>query len=84
MLHALLEVLSGDGPEYDSNDIDYNAPLCMCYNINYEDQPKEAPRLMPPDQSPCSHAIYLSEKADHLRARQVDLEAGEVELERQR
>ena len=35
-LHAFLEVLSGDGPEYDSNDIDYNTPPRMCYHIDSE------------------------------------------------
>jgi hypothetical protein len=39
---------------------------------------------MPLDQSPHSHVAYLQEKADHLRARQVNLEAVEAELERQR
>ena len=48
-LRTFLEILSGDGPEYDSDDIDYNAPLCMCYHIDGEDPTEEAPELMPPD-----------------------------------
>ena len=42
---------------------------------------KEALELMPPDQSPRSRAAYLQEKANCLRAQQVDLEAAEAELE---
>jgi hypothetical protein len=42
------------------------------------------PELMPSDQSPCSYAKYLCEKAAHLQAWQVDLEAAEAELERQK
>jgi hypothetical protein len=44
-----------------------------CYHIDGEVLAEEALRLMPLDQSPRS-----------LRARQVDLEATEAELERQR
>ena len=42
-LHAFLEVLLGDKPEYDSDNIDYNAPPCMCYHIDGEDLAEEAP-----------------------------------------
>jgi hypothetical protein len=56
----------------------------MCYHINGEVLAEEAPRLTPSDQSPCSCTTYLQEKEDHLRARQVDLEAVEAELECQR
>ena len=35
-LRAFLEVLSGNGPEYDSDDIDYNAPPRMCYHNDSE------------------------------------------------
>ena len=44
-LRAFLEILSGNGPEYDSDDIDYNALPRMCYHIDGEDPTKEAPRL---------------------------------------
>jgi len=30
-LQTFLEILSGNGPEYDSDDIEYYAPPCMCY-----------------------------------------------------
>jgi hypothetical protein len=33
-LRTFLEILSGNGPEYDSDDIDYYAPPCMCYYID--------------------------------------------------
>jgi hypothetical protein len=56
----------------------------MYYHIDNEVQPKEAPGLTPSDQSPRSHAANLQEKVNRLRARQVDLEAAEAELERQR
>jgi hypothetical protein len=48
-LRAFLEILLGNNPEYDSNDIDYNDPSCMCYHIDSEIQPKEALRLTPPN-----------------------------------
>jgi hypothetical protein len=35
-LRAFLEILSGNGPEYDSDGIDYNNPPCMCYHIDGE------------------------------------------------
>jgi hypothetical protein len=53
-LRAFLETISGNGPEYDSNDIYYDAPACMCYHIDGEDLAEEAPKLTPPDQSPRS------------------------------
>ena len=65
-LCSFLEILSGNGLEYDSDDIDYDAPPHMCYNVDGEVLPKEAPGLMPQDQSPCSHAANLQEKADRL------------------
>ena len=58
-LCAFLRILLGNGLEYDSDDIDYSTPPRMCYHIDSEAQPKEAPELMPPDQSPRSHAPYL-------------------------
>ena len=42
-------ILSGNDSEYDSDDIDYNTPLHMCYQINGEVLPEEAPRLTPLD-----------------------------------
>ena len=83
-LCTFLEILSGNGLEYDSDDIDCYAPPRMCYYINGEVPTDEAPKLMPPDLSPRSHTNYLQEKADRLRARQVDLEATEAEIEHQR
>jgi len=74
----------GNGTEYEYDDINYDTPPHMCYNIDGEDPTEEAPGLTPLDQSPHSLAAYLQEKADRLRARQVDLEATEAELERQR
>jgi hypothetical protein len=49
LLHTFLEILSGNDSEYDSDDIDYNAPPHMCYHISGEVLPKVAPRLTPPD-----------------------------------
>ena len=68
-LRTFLEILLGNGLEYDSDDINCDAPPSMCYHIDGKDPIEEAPRLTPPDQSPRSHAAYLQEKADHLRAR---------------
>ena len=45
LLRTFLDILSGDGSEYDSNDIDYNTPPRMCYHINGEDAAEEAPEL---------------------------------------
>jgi hypothetical protein len=83
-LHAFLVILSRNDPEYDSDDINYNNPPCMCYHIKGEVQPEEALELTPPDQSPHSHTANLQEKADRLRTQQVDLEAVEAKLEHQR
>jgi hypothetical protein len=83
-LRTFLEILSGNNLEYDSDDIDCYTPSRMCYHTDGELLLEEVPGLMPPDQSPRSRAIYLQEKADRLRARQVDLEAAEAELECQR
>ena len=80
-MRTFLEILSGNGPEYDFDDIDcYTLPR-MCYHINSEVPTAKAPKLTPPDLSPRSRMNYLQEKADRLRAEQVDLEATEVELE---
>jgi hypothetical protein len=46
-LRAFLEVLSVNNPEYDSDAIGYNGPPRVCYHIDGEVQPEEAPRLMP-------------------------------------
>ena len=45
-LCTYLEILLGNGPEYDSDDIDYNNSPLMCYHIDDEVQPDEEPRLM--------------------------------------
>jgi hypothetical protein len=58
-LGTFLEIHSGCDSEYDSNDVDYSAPPCMCYHIDGEVLVEEVPRLMPPDQSPRSRAAYL-------------------------
>jgi len=58
-LCTFLEVLSGNGLEYDSNDIDCYTLPHMCYHINSEVLTEEAPELTPPDQSAHSHTNYL-------------------------
>ena len=68
-LRTFLEILLGNDPEYDSNNIDYCAPSRMCYHIDGEVLADEAPGLMPPDQSPRNHVAYLQEKEDRLWAR---------------
>ena len=80
-LRVFLEVLSGNGPEYDSNDIDYDTLPRMCYHVDGDDLAEEVPGLTPRYQSPHSRTAYLQEKADRLRAGQVDLEATEAGLE---
>ena len=65
-LRTFLEILSENGPEYDSDDINYYASPCMCYHIDGEDPIKEAPELTTPNQSPNSRANYLREKAARL------------------
>ena len=47
--HAFLEFLSRSDSGYDSDSIDYGAPPHMCYNIDGEVLPVEAPGLMPSD-----------------------------------
>ena len=51
---AFLEVLLGNGREYDSDDIDYDDLSCMCYHVDGDDLAEQAPGLTPPDQSPHS------------------------------
>ena len=66
LLHMFLEILSGNGPEYDSDNIIYNTPPHICYHIDGEVLLEEAPRLMPSDLSPCSRAAYLQGNADRF------------------
>jgi hypothetical protein len=44
-LCTFIEILSGNGPEYDSDDIDCYAPSRMCYHIDGEFLAEEAPGL---------------------------------------
>ena len=46
-LCTFLEILLGNGLEYDSDDIDCYAPPRMCYHIDGEVLVEEAPRLTP-------------------------------------
>jgi hypothetical protein len=55
-LHVFLEILLRNGPEYDSDNIDNNDPLRMCYHINGDDQ---VPELTSSNQSPHSRMAYL-------------------------
>ena len=48
-LCTFLEIFSGNDSEYDSDNINYHAPLCMCYHINGEVLTEEAPKLTLPD-----------------------------------
>jgi hypothetical protein len=43
LLHTILVILLGNGPEYDSNNIDCYALPHMCYHIDGEVLVKEAP-----------------------------------------
>ena len=49
LLHAFLEILSRNDTGYDSDDINYHTPPCMCYHIDSEVLPEEVPRLTSPD-----------------------------------
>lgn len=53
-LRTFLDILLGNGPKYDSDDIDCYAPLHMRYRTNGECPIGRAPELMPSDQGPCS------------------------------
>ena len=46
-LRTFLEVLSGNGPKYDFDDINYNTLPRMCFHIDDEDPIEEAPELTP-------------------------------------
>jgi hypothetical protein len=48
-LHAFLEILSRNDSKYNFDDINHHAPPCMCYRINDEVLPEEAPKLTSPD-----------------------------------
>ena len=78
--HTFLKILSGNGPEYDSNDVDCYAPPCVRYHIDSEALVGEAPEPMSPDQSPYNHANYLGEEGGPP----AGLEAIEAELEPRR
>jgi hypothetical protein len=56
----------------------------MCYHVDTEVPVDKAPEFTPLNLSPYSRTNHLQEKVDRLRARQVDLEAAEAELEHQR
>ena len=58
-LRAFLEVLSRNGPEYDFDDIDYDAPPLMCCHVDNDDLVEEALGLTPLDQSPRGRMAYL-------------------------
>jgi len=51
-LRTFLEILTRNGPEYNSNNNDYYGLPRMCYHINGKDLDKEVPKITPPDQSP--------------------------------
>ena len=61
-LCTFLEILSGNGPEYDSDGIDCYAPPCMCYHIDSEVSVDKVPELTLLDQGPRSHASRLREE----------------------
>ena len=48
-LRTFLKILSGNGPEYDFDDIDCYALPHKCYHINGEIPTKEGPKLTPLD-----------------------------------
>jgi hypothetical protein len=48
-LCTFLEILSGNGLEYDYDGINCYAPPCMCYHIDGKVLSEEAPGPMPPD-----------------------------------
>ena len=59
---TLLEILSGNSPEYDSDDINYYTPSLMCCRAGGEAPIEKAPRLTPPNQSPHCPTSYLRGK----------------------
>jgi hypothetical protein len=58
-LRTFLEILSGNGPKNDSDDIDCYALPYMCYHIDGKVLAEEALELKPPDHSPHSRSTYL-------------------------
>jgi hypothetical protein len=48
-LRTFLEILLGSDSEYDSDDVDYSAPPCICYHIDGDVIAEEAPKLTPSD-----------------------------------
>ena len=65
-LRNFLEILSGFGPEYDSNDAYDFSPPRECFIIDDGAGTDTAPELMPLDLNPTSRAAYLKEKAERL------------------
>jgi hypothetical protein len=65
-LCTFLEILLGNGPEYDSGNVDYYSLSCECFHIDNDNLVDDAPKLMSLNQSPRSHMKYLQEKAAHM------------------
>jgi hypothetical protein len=53
-LCAFLEILLGNDPEYDSDDLDCYASPRLCFHIDDKNLVDDAPELMALDQSPSS------------------------------
>jgi hypothetical protein len=68
-LRTFLKILSRNGPEYDSNGVDYYSPSRECFHIDGDNLANDASEVMLPDQSPHSHTEYLHEKATCLQSR---------------
>lgn len=63
-MRILLEILSRNGMEYDSDDVDYYSSSCECFHINGGIPTDDAPELTPLDLShPLSCRGYLRKKA---------------------
>jgi hypothetical protein len=48
-LRAFLEILLGNSPEYNSDDLNCYASPCMCFHINGQNLVNDTPKLMTPD-----------------------------------
>jgi hypothetical protein len=67
-LCTFLKILSGVGPEYDSDEANGYSPGRKCFHIYGDQVINNNVKVTPPDLSLSSHATYLKEKAERLKA----------------
>jgi hypothetical protein len=82
-LCTFLEIFSRVDLEYDFDEAnDYSLAQHTSFCLHWDKVADDDVEVMALDLSPTSHVTYLWEKAKHLKASQIGLEAKRAELER--